>query len=76
MYKFIGKIKQLINLNFRALKVIFLSSFRHAQLSAAQILTHTIWLLADAAECEVRPRSPDEHGACTVTSSSQAELHL
>jgi hypothetical protein len=39
---------------------------RHQDLSAAQLLTHTIWLLADAAECEVRPRFPDEHGACSV----------
>ena len=39
---------------------------RHQDLSAAQLLTHTIWMLADAAECDVKPRSPDEHGACSV----------
>jgi hypothetical protein len=52
---------------------------RHQDMSAAQLLTHTIWLLADAADCEVRPRSPDEHGACTVvqlTYEKGKEIHI
>ena len=49
-----------------ALDGVCIHVIRYQDLSAAQLLTHTIWMLADSAENDVKPRSPDEHGACSV----------
>ena len=49
-----------------ALDGVCICVIRYQDLSAAQLLTHTMWILADAAENDVKPRSPDEHGACSV----------
>ena len=44
-----------------ALDGVCICVIRYQDLSAAQLLTHTVWMLADAAENDVKPRSPDEH---------------
>ena len=52
---------------------------RHQDLSVAQILTHTAWMIADAASKEVKPRLSDEHGAYSVIQMAidkGREVHL
>jgi hypothetical protein len=39
---------------------------RHQDLSVAQLLTNTVSMIADAADKEVKQKSPDEQGACSV----------
>jgi hypothetical protein len=44
-----------------------------------QLLTYTDWMIADAASKEVKPSSPDEHGACSVIQMAidmGREVHL
>jgi hypothetical protein len=45
----------------------------------AQLLTHTAWMIDDTAAKELKPRSPDEHGACSVIQMAidkGREVHL
>ena len=63
----------------RYLDGVCICVIRYQDLSAAQLLTHTVWLIADAAEKGVKPRSPDEHGACSVLQMAYdkgKEIHL
>ena len=55
-----------VSLDIKVLDGVCICVIRYQDLSAAQLLTHTVWMLADAAENDVKPRSPDEHGACSV----------
>ena len=62
-----------------ALDGVCICVIRYQDLSAAQLLTHTVWLIADAAEKGVKPRSPDEHQACSVLQMAYdkgKEIHL
>jgi hypothetical protein len=58
---------------------VCMAVIRHQDLSVAQLLTHTVWMIADAADKEVKPRSLDEHGACSVLKMAidkGKEIHL
>ena len=52
---------------------------RYQDLSDAQLLTHSVWMVADAAEKGVKPRSMDKHGACSALQlaiDKGKEIHL
>jgi hypothetical protein len=62
-----------------AMNGVCICVIRHQDLSAAQLLTHTIWMLADAAESNVKPRSADEFGAASalqVAYEREKEIHI
>jgi hypothetical protein len=52
---------------------------RHQDLSVAQLLTHSVWMVADEADNGMKPRSLDEHGAYSVLQlaiNKGKEIHI
>ena len=62
-----------------AMDGVCIAVIRYQDLSVAQLLTHSVWMVADAADKGVKPRSLDEHGACSVLQMAYdkgKEIHL
>jgi hypothetical protein len=62
-----------------AMDGVCMAVIRHQDLSVAHLLTHSVWMVADAAEKGVKPRSLDEQGACSALQlaiDNGKEIHL